>query len=199
LPQTAIAPGQDLKNAVATGPSTVSNGVNLGQAIQITEMWRTIAWLMMLLAAVIGAILWAFGHRQVVFGVIGAAVILGGLFNFIAVMGSQSVVGAGSQYYKLSSSSIANSAVYHPSNQAVLGQTAQAFFDDGVRVFTTVIPLCMMAFGVTMVFGSLFHEGLLVRFFPAFVVASVLMFANQTLATFLTGGYSLLSLRIIPS
>ena len=188
LAQTAIAPGQDLKNAVATGPSTVSNGVNLGQAIQITEMWRTIAWLMMLLAAVIGAILWAFGHRQVVFGVIGAAVILGGLFNFIAVMGSQSVVGAGSQYYKLSSSSIANSAVYHPSNQAVLGQTAQAFFDDGVRVFTTVIPLCMMAFGVTVVFGSLFHEGLLVRFFPGFVVASVLMFANQTLATFLTGG-----------
>ena len=186
--QTAIAPGQDLQSAVATGPSTVSNDANLRQAIATTEMWRLIAWLIMLLAAVIGAILWGLGHRQVVFGVIVAAVILGGLFNFIAVMGAQSVVGAGSQYFKVSSSSIANSAIYHPSNQAVLGQTAQAFFDDAVRVFTTVIPLCMIAFAVTVLFGSVFQDGLLTRFFPGFVVASVLMFANQTLATFLTGG-----------
>jgi hypothetical protein len=187
--QTAMTPGQDLKNAELTGPSTVANDANLQQAIQLTEMWRMIAWLVMLLAAVIGAVLWAFGHRQVVFGVIGAAVILGGLFNFIAVMGAQSAgVGAGSQYYKPLTSPIANNAFFHPPPKAVLGQVAQTFFDDGIRVFTTVIPLCLMAFGLTVLFGSLFYEGLLMRFLPVFILASVLLFANQTLATFFTGG-----------
>jgi hypothetical protein len=184
----ALTAGQDLKNAELTGPSTVANDDNLQRAIQLTEMWRTIAWLVMLLAAVIGAILWAFGHRQVVFGVIGAAVILGGLFNFIAVMGAQSAVGAGSQYYKPLTSPIANQSFFHPPPKALLGQAAQTFFDDGIRVFTTVIPLCLMAFGLTVLFGSIFYEGLLMRFLPAFILASVLLFANQTLATFFTGG-----------
>lgn len=183
-----FTPGQDLSNAALTGPSTVSNDANLKQALGWTEMWRMIAWLLMLLAGVVGTILWTFGHRQVVLGVIGAAVILSGFFNFIAIIQAQSPVGAGSQNFKVSNSSIANATVYHPSNQALLGQTAQAFADDGIRVLTTVIPLCMMAFGGAAVAGSLFQEGLLMRFFPGFVVGSVLMFANQTLATFLTSG-----------
>ena len=81
----AFAPGQDLSNAAATGPSTVANDANLKQALGLIEMWRMIAWLLMLLAGVIGAVLWALGHRQMVLGVIGGAVILAALFNFIAV------------------------------------------------------------------------------------------------------------------
>jgi hypothetical protein len=184
----AFTPGQDLSNAALTGPSTVSNDANLKQALGYTEMWRMIAWLLMLLAGIIAAILWSLGHRQMVLGVIGAAVILGGLFNFIAAFQAQSPVGAGSQNFKVSSSSIANGAVYHPSNAALLGQTAQTFADDGIRVLTTVIPLCMIAFGAAAVAGSVFHEGLLMRLLPGFVVGSVLMFANQSLATFLTSG-----------
>jgi putative transposase len=183
-----FTPGSDLSNAALTGPSTVANEANLKQALGYIEMWRMIAWLLMLLAGVIGAILWTLGHRQMVLGVIGAAVILGGLFNFIAAFQAQSAVGASSQNFKVSSSSIANSAVYHPSNQALLGQTAQAFADDGIRVLTTVIPLCMMAFGCAAVAGSVLQEGLLMRLFPGFVVGSVLMFADQTLATFFTSG-----------
>ena len=184
----AFTPGQDLSNAALTGPSTVSNDTNLKQALGYTEMWRMIAWLLMLLAGIIAAILWSLGHRQMVLGVIGAAVILGGLFNFIAAFQAQSPVGAGSQNFKVSSSSIANGAVYHPSNAALLGQTAQTFADDGIRVLTTVIPLCMIAFGAAAVAGSVFHEGLLMRLLPGFVVGSVLMFADQSLATFLTSG-----------
>jgi hypothetical protein len=183
-----FTPGQDLSNAALTGPSTVANDANLKQALGYIEMWRMIAWLLMLLAGIVGTILWSFGHRQMVLGVIGAAVILGGFFNFIAAFQAQSAVGAGSQNFKVSSSSIANAAVYHPSNQALLGQTAQAFADDGIRVLTTVIPLCMMAFGAAAVAGSVFQEGLLMRLFPGFVVGSLLMFANQSLATFLTSG-----------
>jgi hypothetical protein len=183
-----FAPGKDLSDAALTGPSTVANDGNLKQALGLTEMWRMIAWLLMLLAGVIGAILWSFGLRQMILGVIGAAVILAGLFNFIAAIQAQSPMGAQGQYFKVSNSSIANAAVYHPSNQAVLGQTAQAFADDGVRVLTTVIPLCMMAFGAAAIAGSVFQEGLLMRLFPGFVVGSVLMFADQTLATFFTSG-----------
>jgi hypothetical protein len=183
-----FTPGQDLSNAALTGPSTVSNDSNLKQALGYTEMWRMIAWLVMLLAGVVGAILWSLGHRHMVLAVFGAAVILGGLFNFIAAFQEVSPVGAGSQNFKVSSSSIANAAVYHPSNAALLGQTAQAFADDGIRVLTTVLPLCMMAFGAAAVTGSMFQEGLLMRLFPGFVVGSVLVFANQSLATFLTSG-----------
>jgi hypothetical protein len=34
-------------------------------------MWRMISWLILLLAGVIGGVMWAFGHRQMVMSVIG--------------------------------------------------------------------------------------------------------------------------------
>jgi hypothetical protein len=203
---SAFSPGADLSGALATRGQAAQDA-NLKETIGLIEMWRMISWLILLLAGVIGGVMWAFGQRQMVMSVIGGAVILAGLFDLVAaiqaqdaqqslnanvpdVTSSKYVVqthvgqdGTGNPTVVLNNDP--EGAIYKPNiNNAPLGQVAQTFAQNGVGVMLTVVPLVMIALGVVGVVGSLFHEGALMRLYPGFVLGSVLMFACKSLATF---------------
>lgn len=143
--------------------------------IPVIEWWRLVSWLVLLIGAVVSAILWSRGERRYFIAVLEAAVILGAIFDLIAVLQPTAPSLASP-----SLPSLQNPISIPYSNTPALATQNLAI--SGLQYGMAIVPLCLGCLTLPVVAASIFTNGP-ITFVAPFIIGSFFMLGAKNLVS----------------